>query len=320
MDREEKPRKKSRRRKRFVKPADRGTAPQKDRKPTQSKATTGPTSKTAWVENAQWYDNLVGDEGSEFHRHVVLPGLLKLLGVGQKQKSALQGRHILDLCCGQGVLCRLLNKHGASVTGVDASAPLIDLAHQRGPAEVRYLVADAAGLFRKASRRTDPATDKSNPAARHAAPLPASFDAVTCVLALQDLADLDATFATASMALKTGGFFLAVIMHPCFRAPKHTHWGWDDDAGVQFRRIDRYLTPFDAPIQTHPGSKPDAKTTTHHRPLQDYINSLARQGLLTDALEEWPSHKHSDSGPRAPAENTARQEIPMFLALRAIKN
>jgi hypothetical protein len=36
-------------------------------------------------------------------------------------------------------------------------------------------------------------------------------------------------------------------------------------------------------------------------------------------MEEWPSHKQSTSGPRAPAENTARKEIPMFLALRAVK-
>jgi hypothetical protein len=41
--------------------------------------------------------------------------------------------------------------------------------------------------------------------------------------------------------------------------------------------------------------------------------------LLIDALEEWPSHKTSTSGPRAAAENTARKEIPMFLALRAVK-
>jgi hypothetical protein len=36
-------------------------------------------------------------------------------------------------------------------------------------------------------------------------------------------------------------------------------------------------------------------------------------------MEEWTSHKVSDSGPRAPAENKARQEIPMFMAVRAVK-
>jgi hypothetical protein len=41
--------------------------------------------------------------------------------------------------------------------------------------------------------------------------------------------------------------------------------------------------------------------------------------LLIDAIEEWPSHKTSTSGPRAAAENTARKEIPMFMAVRAMK-
>jgi hypothetical protein len=40
---------------------------------------------------------------------------------------------------------------------------------------------------------------------------------------------------------------------------------------------------------------------------------------LVDAMEEWPSHKQSTSGPRAAAENVARREIPMFLAIRALK-
>ena len=46
---------------------------------------------------------------------------------------------------------------------------------------------------------------------------------------------------------------------------------------------------------------------------------MRNAGLLIDALEEWPSHKTSTSGPRAAAENQARKEIPMFLALRARK-
>jgi hypothetical protein len=49
------------------------------------------------------------------------------------------------------------------------------------------------------------------------------------------------------------------------------------------------------------------------------VKSLRNAGLLIDALEEWPSHKTSQPGPRAAAENAARKEIPMFLALRARK-
>jgi hypothetical protein len=46
---------------------------------------------------------------------------------------------------------------------------------------------------------------------------------------------------------------------------------------------------------------------------------MSRTGMVVDALEEWASHKSSDSGPRAAAENAARKEIPMFLAMRGVK-
>jgi hypothetical protein len=49
------------------------------------------------------------------------------------------------------------------------------------------------------------------------------------------------------------------------------------------------------------------------------VKSLRNAGLLIDAIEEWASHKQSTSGPRAAAENVARKEIPMFMAMRAVK-
>jgi hypothetical protein len=41
--------------------------------------------------------------------------------------------------------------------------------------------------------------------------------------------------------------------------------------------------------------------------------------MWIDRIEEWASARVSDSGPRAPEENRARREIPLFLALRARK-
>jgi hypothetical protein len=36
-------------------------------------------------------------------------------------------------------------------------------------------------------------------------------------------------------------------------------------------------------------------------------------------MEEWESHKKSQPGPRAKAEDQARKEIPLFLYLEAVK-
>jgi hypothetical protein len=60
-------------------------------------------------------------------------------------------------------------------------------------------------------------------------------------------------------------------------------------------------------------------TTTYHRPVQSYVRVFAEAGLLVDALEEWPSLRLSQPGPRAAEENRARREIPMFLAIRGVK-
>ena len=76
------------------------------------------TLKTDWGDVADWYDDLVGDSGSEYHREVVVPGVLRLLDIRAGEK-------VIDLACGQGVLCRILQARGAEVTGIDAADALI---------------------------------------------------------------------------------------------------------------------------------------------------------------------------------------------------
>ena len=150
--------------------------------------------------------------------------------------------------------------------------------------------------------------------------LPAAcFAAAACVLAIQNIHPIQPMLNSVARVIRRGGRLVLVMMHPCFRGPKETSWGWDEKQKVQYRRVDRYLLPRKSPIVTHPGKNPDAYTWTFHKPLELYVRSLRNAGLLVDALEEWPSHKTSEPGPRSAAENTARKEIPMFLALRAVK-
>jgi ubiquinone/menaquinone biosynthesis C-methylase UbiE len=255
------------------------------------KKTDQPSRPTDWGEVAPWYDQLVGDSGSEYHRHIVIPGVLRLL-------AAAAGESVIDIACGQGVLCRALQAKGIEATGVDAAAELIAAARQRGPGEIHYHIGDARDLsFLPDSR----------------------FDAAACMLAIQNIHPLPPVFQSVAKVLKPLGRLVIVMMHPCFRGAKETSWGWDESAKVQYRRIDRYLLPRKSPIVTHPGSNPDQYTWSFHRPIEAYVKALRQSGLLIDAMEEWPSHKNSDSGPRAAAENTSRKEIPLFLAIRAIK-
>ncbi len=263
--------------------------------PTRKPKGSNPRKKTSdgkaavWDQVAAWYDALVGDTGSDYHKEVIMPGVHKLLDLPEKSQ-------VLDLACGQGVFCRYLSKKSFSVHGVDVSQELIERARSRSDKLIQYTLADAT------------ADEFLNEL---------SFDAVVCLLALQNIEKLESFFINVSRRLKPGGKFVAVVTHPCFRIPRQTHWGWDENKRMQYRRIDHYGTEMEIPIIAPPFSDPDRFTVTYHRPLQSYIQALAKANLWIDGLEEWSSNKVSEPGKRSRAENRARKEIPLFMAFRA---
>ncbi|MDO8532781.1 MAG: class I SAM-dependent methyltransferase [Dehalococcoidia bacterium] len=246
---------------------------------------------TSWDEVASWYDALVGEKGSAYQQDTVIPGALRLL-------APRAGERVLDLACGQGVFCRALHKLGVSVTGVDASERLIGLARSRSSRDIRYEVADA----------------------RQMAALPRQgFDAAACLLAIENIDAVGLVFAECARVLRPGGRLVLVMTHPCFRIPRQSGWGWDEGRHLQYRRVDSYLSEMKVPIQMHPGADPSQITWTFHRPMQAYVQALAGAGLLVEALEEWPSKRVSKPGPQARAENRVRAEIPLFLAVKAVR-
>lgn len=250
------------------------------------------TSHDSWDNVAAWYDGLASDQGTDYHRGVVIPGTLKLLDIRR-------GQSVLDIACGQGAVARAINEAGAVVTGVDLSARLIDAARQRSTPGLRFLVGDArniTGLPRN------------------------SFDAAVCVLAAQNIDPIPPVFASAARLLRLRGRFVVVINHPAFRIPRQSRWKLDDGRKLLAREIDSYLSEMRIPIDMKPFKGPGKVVThTHHRPLQAYVSALSAAGMAVDALEEWPSHRSSQPGPMARAENRARAEFPLFLAIRAIK-
>ncbi|HEX8599421.1 MAG TPA: class I SAM-dependent methyltransferase [Chloroflexia bacterium] len=249
-------------------------------------------SPTSWDGVAHWYDNWVGEEGSEHHREVVVPTLLSLL-------DPQPGEKVLDVGCGQGVLAPYAAKAGARYTGIDASPRLVETARRRHGKEGRFLLGDARELPGVPDLREG------------------SYDAVTFLLSIQDMDPLDSVLASAAWALRPGGRLVALLIHPAFRVPRQSGWGWDEGRKLQYRRVDRYLTPLLVPIKRVDGSRP---TSSFHRPVSAYVNGLAACGLVVDSMLEVPAHKVKS--PRAGddrAAEMARREIPLFLGLRARK-
>jgi RluA family pseudouridine synthase len=253
-------------------------------------------AETSWNEVAGWYDTMLEDKGNDHYEQVILPGAISLL-------DPKPGMRVLDVACGQGILCRRLAALGVHVTGVDAAPQLIEAARERSP-KIEYHEADA----------------------RQLGPLKLTgFDAAVCVMALSNIEPIGPALAGIASALKPAGSLVIVITHPAFRAPGESHWGWDEKRKRQYRRIDAYLTPFRKDVKMHPGKASTGKsggeleTPTFHRPLSEYVRALAEAGFAVMDLREWPSERAATSGPRAPEENRARLEIPLFLGIRAIK-
>ena len=266
--------------------------------------------KTDWQDVAGWYNNLVGAGGSEYHQKVLLPGVERMLKEKNQQLADLK---ILDLACGQGVLARRLATAGASVTGIDMAKDLLKAAKEyvrEGQKRPVYIEGDATNLIDETGKP------------RHGLEAE-SFDAVTLVLSIQNMDHLTGVWQGVNTLLKPNGVLILVMMHPCFRVPQRSDWQWQQRDFRQTRIMWRYLGSEDIRIAAHPGKEAigeESPATIHfHRPLQAYINTLGNAGLLIEHCEEWVSHKKEQQGPKKEAMDLARQEFPMFMALRCRK-
>ncbi len=263
-----------------------------NRRPRRPNPTDRRPRDTSWDPLAAWYDGWVGEGGSDHHQKLAIPATLDLL-------KPQPGEQIIDIGAGQGVLAQKIVNARALYTGIDASAKLIGMARRRHGKLGKFLVGDARSLSGMTEFE------------------PASFDAAVFLLSLQDMDPLDEVLESAAWVLKPGGRIVMLMTHPAFRIPRQSGWGWDENRKLQYRRVDRYLTPLPVPLKPFPGEG-GGVSRSFHRPLQDYVNGLARHGLLIDQMLEIPTYKRA-SGKNAKAETQSNEEIPLFLGLRAIK-
>lgn len=239
----------------------------------------------SWEPVKDWYDNLVGDEGHYYHQNIIIPAVLKMI------KGS-----VLDLACGQGILSRHLPET-TEYLGVDLSKSLIDAANKRNTKKNhRFLVSDVTDLQKEIPQ----------------------FDCVTLILAIQDIDNLEAAFTSAAKHTKKGGTFIIVMNHPCFRIPRQSAWGFNEQSKLRFRTLNAYMSQLSIPIKTNPGKEASTQVIHHHRPLHAYFNALHKAGFLVSDLEEWISNKES-TGKFKKAEDRARAEFPLFLCIKCIK-
>lgn len=263
---------------------------------------------TSWGKVATWYDKMISDENS-YQNKVILPKVMRILEDNIKKNNS---EVILDLGCGVGFFTEKFYNRFVDVKaneevknkiiGVDIGAESIEVAKTKTNSEIEYHANTAESLpFLKNM----------------------SVDKITIILALQNIKFVQKCIAECGRVLKKNGKLIVVMNHPYYRIPKNTSWNWDSENFKQYRRVDRYLSPFEIEIDMNPGKKDktvkekkEATTLSFHRPMSWYVNEFAKQGLHIQDMHEWISHIASDQGPKkTPALEFARQEFPLFMCL-----
>lgn len=245
---------------------------------------------TSWQRVAPWYNRITKEgQGHYYHKAIIIPNVLRLLNLDKNSK-------VLDLGCGNGVLANSLPKY-IKYLGIDKSESLVRTAISvYKNTDFKFVVGDVA----------KPLT------------IPVDFTHTAIILALQNIKNPDAAIANAARHMGSGGKLLIVLNHPVFRIPRQSSWGFDEKRKIQFRRIDMYMSPMVIPIRMNPSNKNSEETLSYHHSLNDYSRYLKSSGFVIESIEEWTSDKES-VGRSGKMENRARAEIPLFMAILAIK-
>ncbi len=247
---------------------------------------------TPWERLADWYDAKQGDNGDLWHRTLIDPTFLRVVG-------DVRGLRLVDLACGNGYLSRHFARAGAEVVGVDASAPIIARAKAReakDPLGIRYLTADVTQRIPLESE---------------------TVDVVASNMALMDMEDAGAAILEVARLLRPGGRFVASLSHPCFDQGSSSTWIMERffRRTQVWRKIARYRHPF---ADEMPWGIEERTVTTmgYHRPLSWYARALRDAGFLIRSLEEpEPTKEFIEGSPQGPYV----VEIPLHLVIEAVK-
>jgi ubiquinone/menaquinone biosynthesis C-methylase UbiE len=245
-----------------------------------------------WERLAEWYDRKQGDTGDLWHRALIDPVLIMLVG-------DVRGLDILDLGCGNGYLSRKFAKEGARVSAIDSSPQMIARA-------------------RRHTKSKEPAIDFRVSKASRLNFASESFDCVFANMSLMDIEQADEAVSEVARVLRKGGKFVASISHPCFDNGKNSSWLVQKSRPdvLVYRMIRSYRKCFSEDVHWNITPTKRMWTRSYHRPLSWYARTLSSAGLLIEALEEpEPTKEFLEKD----EEGSMFLEAPLHLVVAALK-
>lgn len=211
-----------------------------------------------WDESAdRWVKNM-GDRGDWARQHVLDPAMLQRVLAAPVSRA-------LDVGCGEGRFCRILQQRHIETIGIDPTEKLITVARQRDK-NGSYLVAGAEKL---------PFDGES-------------FDLVISYLTLIDIEDFRTSLREMVRVLKPGGRLLISNLNSFISS---CPTGAIRDANGKFLHfpVDHYLEERGPWVEFS-----GLRIKNWHRPLSAYMSELLKLGLVLTYFDE-PAPRSGDN-------------------------
>lgn len=208
---------------------------------------------------ASEYSVSVGDEGDYFHRTQIDPSIFAMLG-------DIKGKKIYDLGCGNGYMSRKMAKMGAEVWASDESKKLIAIAKAHENTKgIRYAVHDGLNFDGYEV---------------------GSFDFVVMNMVIHYIKDLDALMSGVSKLLKKNGMLIFSKPHLFRPMYPYAEWVKGEIGGKErlFIKVTGYLKEEARKTESLWGGS--STLTLYHRPLQRFVETLAKNGMYIAKLHE----------------------------------
>lgn len=230
------------------------------------------TEPNGWDESAQAWIDIIGNEGDWGRLHVLDAPMLARAKRGGFRNS-------IDIGCGEGRFCRMLQAQGIATTGTDPTVTLVERA-----------------------RSLDPAGDYRVERAEVLTVLDATYDLAVAYLSLIDVPELSAALAQIHRVLRPGGSLLIANLQSFNTASVDHGWSREPDGTRRFS-IDHYLDERPVWEEWH-----GIRIQNWHRPMQSYMSGLLDAGFALQHFSEPEPNESNDKASRY-------RRVPNFLIM-----
>ncbi|WP_339216685.1 class I SAM-dependent methyltransferase [Ornithinibacillus sp. FSL M8-0202] len=193
--------------------------------------------------------------------------------------------NVLDFGCGTGNLTNYIAECSQKVVGIDLSKNSIKIAK-------RYFNATENLTFINSSLE-----EYSNKGNKN------NFSLVVANMVLMDVVNLESILKSIKSVLKEDGNFVFTITHPCYWS---LYWDYFNKSWFDYKDEIFIEAPFNISLD-----KNNQKTTHIHRPLEQYINTLCKEGfIIEEMVEPVPDSKMLSLFP-------TKDNYPRFLGIKS---